>query len=138
MNDPDRVLAACAAAWLWLSTAIHPAAPWLLVAVIPFGINWTVRTWAPEVWQTIAELGPVGRAASKAWQAIPSAIIGAIIVSLGTGADLKLAAVGALWALVAPVSHEILKAASLSLAAATADRPIYIGGRWPAAGQGPL
>jgi len=105
MSDPypEQALVAMQVAWSWLETSVHPVAAWACVPLLAFIANLVIRTWLPGLWQSCARLGPVGVKASKAFQALPAVAMGAIIVSLGTDADLKLTVMGALLALAAPV-----------------------------------
>jgi len=128
----DKVLSACAAAWAWLALTIHPLAPWFCVPALCWLVLWAVRTWAPGAWQWVADKGPIGAAASKCFQALPSVALGAIIVAFATGADVKLTVTGAVVALGAPLWHEVLRWAS-----SKTPGPTYLGGSYPAAGSAP-
>ncbi len=127
---PERAHAAIQSVWTWLELSFHPLAPWVVSIAIVFGVQWAIRKWMPSAWQVVADLGPAGKKASKAWQALPSVMLGAIVVSLGTGADLKLTVIGALTALAAPLGHELLRWGTSKM-----PGPTYVGGSWPAAGS---
>jgi len=130
MNAADTVINAMQVAWLWLATELHPLAPWIAMVGLVFALVYSIRKWVPGVWQWAANKGPIGVAASKCFQAAPSVLLGALIVSISTGADVKLTVIGAVTALAAPLGHEIMKWAS-----ARTPGPTYLGGSWPAAGK---
>ena len=132
MTIVDIVIHSMQAAWLWLATTVHPLAPWVAMVGLVFAALYAVRKWAPGVWQWAADKGPIGVAASKCFQALPSVLLGALIVSISTGADVKLTVIGAVTALAAPLGHEVLKWAS-----SKTPGPTYLGGSWPAAGSAP-
>lgn len=125
----DKILTGCSFAWAWLGATVHPLAPWVAVVLLVWLANLGIRTWAPGAWQWVTSKGPAGAKLSKAFQALPSLLGGAIVVSLGTGADPRLTALGALAGLGAPVWHEILRWGSSKL-----PGPTYLGGAYPAAG----
>ena len=113
---------------VWTSLASTDAAlPWVLLPTILWLVQWAFRSKWPAAWQWAANLGPTGAAASKAWQALPSVVIGSVLCASATGlkpSDLALAAVVSCGA---PVWHEVLKWLS-------AHVPAYQGGNYPAAG----
>jgi len=102
--------ATCLAVWLWLYS-IHPALPWALIPLSSWLANWAIRRWSPTLWERCARLGPgaVGSMASKAFQALPSIVTGAIVSALASGLDLRQTVLGALVGLGAPIWHEFLK-----------------------------
>jgi len=135
---PAHVIDAIQTAWAWLATMIHPVAPYVCVLAALFLVQWAIRTWTPHLWQACAEIGPAGKAASKAFQALPSVALAALVFSLGTGGDTALIVTGAVSALFLPVGHETLKWASAKLSDLLPWLPRYYGGNWPAAGQAPI
>lgn len=89
---------------------------WPCVVVAALWVaQWAVRRWAPGVWEKMAdlpfrnELTEFDKRMRKVWQAIPSAVMGAVLFGLAGGGDIVDAAVGAVFALLAPIFHELLK-----------------------------
>lgn len=88
--------------------------PCVVVATL-WVVQWAVRRWMPGVWEKAAnlpfrdELTAFDKRMRKAWQAIPSAVGGAVLFGLAGGGDIVDAAIGAVFALLAPILHETLK-----------------------------
>lgn len=101
-------------AYNWLK-AIDPSLPRALFVALVFLTVMAWRKLLPESWIKFSNLVPVSdedtswfkATVRKAWQALPSALLGAVYGALGTGGDvlasLKLAAL----ALLAPVIHDV-------------------------------
>jgi hypothetical protein len=100
------------AAWLYLAT-LNADLPWLCVWASIFLIVYAVRKLAPSAWLAFelhspvhfADPAPLYAALHKAYQAIPSVLLGIGMSWLATG-DWKKAAIGALVGLVPPLTHE--------------------------------
>lgn len=117
-------------AWLWMvAVDVDPALPYAALPVAIWLATWAARRWWPGLWQWVARLGPVGTAASKAWQAVPSALLGAALAATA-GLNPQDVALAGMVSLAAPLWHELLKAAT----AAVPWLPNYLGGAFPAAG----
>ncbi len=94
---------------------IDPSLPRALFVALVFLTVLAWRKLSPGSWKTFSNVIPVSEADTnwfkatmlKVWQALPSALLGAVYGALGTGGDivasLKLAAL----ALLAPVVHEV-------------------------------
>lgn len=104
-----------AVAWL---TAIDPALPRaLLVGVVLLAV-WLLRKLFPRTWEWFARAVPVSvidpapalLVLSKAWQALPGAVLGAVALSFGNGGDVREAVRGAVYGALAALAHEVLKA----------------------------
>jgi hypothetical protein len=91
--------------------AIHPLLPQLLVMLTTWGTMYGVRRWLPGIWSRCVAWGPTGKALSHAWQALPSAVAGAVAGAAIGGGDVVQAAHGALAGLLAPALHHAAKAA---------------------------
>ncbi len=99
-------------AWL----AAHPDLARVALATVVFLIVYLVRKLAPSLWLRFEVLSPALNVESewlseqlhKLYQALPSAVLGAILGPLMTGGDWRQSALGALNGLAAPVSHELL------------------------------
>lgn len=106
---------------------VHPAVPAILMLVGIFGSQWAVRKFIPGVWEWCANLPFPGGAHKaplalfrKAWQALPSAAIGAFLTALAyPGANITDMVLGAICALLAPVFHEVVKALPVPYTGAT-------------------
>ena len=94
----------------------------VVLAFALWSAQWAVRRFAPKAWEFMADLiiadklkaGEVvtrfDLAFRKAWQAIPSAVVGAVALSVMGGGSFRDAALGAVYGLLAPALHEVLKA----------------------------
>lgn len=121
---------------LWLAgEAYNPLVPYLVIPLVGWAINYFIRKKWPGAWERFARLGPVSRAASKAWQALPSTMIGAAVGAAATGLDPTDTGLAALAGLVAPVAHELGRAVTTWINKRLPWFPIYYGGKWPAAGS---
>jgi hypothetical protein len=97
--------------------AINPDLPAALFVVLVFLTVLAIRKLFPGAWEKWAAVvpvlaidpSPVLVLLSKLWQAVPAAVIGAVLAALQSGADVKATVYGALLALVAPVAHELAK-----------------------------
>lgn len=104
------------AAWAKLA-ALSPEARWTALVAAIFLIVYLVRKFAPKLWLAfeakspfvVADPAPVLAALHKAFQAIPSVLLGIAIPALLSGGDVKAAAFGALMGLVPPVQHELAR-----------------------------
>lgn len=118
---------------------MHPALPWALLTLVIWLVAYAVRRWAPHSWEWAADLPWAvlfgdkpnqGRKlvvlARKAWQGVPSACAGALVGACASDSDYRTAWIGALAGTLAPVWHELLKAAPWIS---------YRGGKHPAAGS---
>jgi len=98
----------------WLTA--HPDLARVALATIVFLIVYLVRKLAPSLWLRFEGLSPALNIESewlseqlhKLYQALPSAVLGAILGPLMTGGDWRQALLGALNGLAAPLSHELL------------------------------
>jgi hypothetical protein len=109
-----RLLDSLSPVYTWLA-AIDPSLPRALFVALVFLTVLAWRKLSPGSWKAFSNLIPVSEEDTswfkatmlKVWQALPSAILGAVYGGLGTGgnvlASLKLAAL----ALLAPVVHEV-------------------------------
>jgi hypothetical protein len=105
-----------------LLDSVHPSLFLLTIAFALWGAQWAVRRWLPSVWEFAANLPWIDKlslgeqltrfdlAMRKAWQAVPSAVLGAVLMALATRGDLVDAGIGAAFGLLAPALHELLKA----------------------------
>lgn len=114
--------------------SFHPAAPAVVMLGAIFLSQYLVRRFIPGVWEWMANLPFPGGAHKpavillrKAWQALPSAGVGAFLGAFAYNGDTTAAVAGAIVALFAPVGHEMLKAA---------PSVPYRGGKPPAAEPG--
>lgn len=104
------------AAWAYLA-ALSPETRWSALVVAIFLIVFAVRKLAPKLWLAfearspfvVADPEPVLAAMHKAFQAIPSVLLGLVIPAVLTGGDWKSAAIGGLLGLVPPVQHELAR-----------------------------
>jgi len=121
---------------LWLAgEALNPAVPWMVLPLVSWLVTWFVRRRWPYAWTRFASWGPVSKAASKAWQALPGTLVGTSVAAAATGLDPGDTALAALMSLLAPVGHELGRAITTWLHKRWAWFPVYYGGAWPAAGQ---
>jgi hypothetical protein len=109
-----RLLDSLSPVYTWLA-AIDPSLPRALFVALVFLTVLAWRKLSPGSWKAFSSLIPVSEEDTswfkatmlKVWQALPSALLGAVYGALGTGgnvlASLKLAAL----ALLAPVVHEL-------------------------------
>lgn len=124
------VLAAIAAAWAWLGaqgTWTQPA----VVIFVSWLVPWVLRTYLPQQWETVTDavtkaLGhwlpdALVTKLRKAVQSVPSLCTAAAVCVLVEGGDLAGILRFELYALFAPIGHEIAK--------------YYKGGSFPAAGS---
>lgn len=94
-----------------------PGAACGLVVLAVFSLMYWVRRRFPKIWERCADLAPFLRgdvdpvlaALRKAWQAVPSAVAGAVMTALLSGGNLRAAELGAVLGLLAPVLHELAK-----------------------------
>jgi len=126
--------------WAYLAH-VSPYLPYALTVLVPcWVVPWGIRSRWPHAWERFARMSdslmasapfpidPAGKFAaafSKTFQAIPAALLGALALSVATGANPHDALKGAALGLLAPVWHEFLKMFTP-----------YIGGKFPAAGLG--
>jgi hypothetical protein len=110
--------------------SIHPAAPAAALILIVWVLQYLVRRFVPDAWERVANLPfpngahrPAVALARKAWQALPSTLLGAFIGALSGSGNATDAVVGALVSLGAPILHEVVKALPVP----------YVGGKPPAA-----
>jgi hypothetical protein len=103
--------------WRLALESFHPLAPATVLLVAIFGSQYLVRRFIPGVWEWMANLPfpggihkPLVALARKAWQAIPSAALGAFAASFAYGEDPYASIIGAILGLVAPIGHELAKA----------------------------
>lgn len=108
----------------WLE-GVHPGLGIVALAVGIWASMSAVRRWLPGVWEFMAnlpwtekltlgdELDRLDLLLRKAWQAIPSIVSGAVVLSLVTGGDWREAFIGAVVGAVAPIAHEALKRSPL-------------------------
>lgn len=104
------------AAWAYLA-ALSPETRWSALVVAIFLIVYLVRKFAPKLWLAfearspfvVADPAPVLAVLHKAFQAMPSVVLGAVIPAVLSGLDPKAAAIGALLGLVPPVQHELAR-----------------------------
>ena len=102
----------------WLSQNIDPSVPRALFVVTVLLVVYLVRKLFPRLWEGFARVVPVSvidpkpllLVLSKAWQAIPGTLIGAGLVALGAGGDIRSAVKGAAFGALAALAHEVLKA----------------------------
>ena len=109
-----------------------------LFAVVILVTAWLImagtRRFAPSLWETMAnlwwykklaigkELNRFDVAMRKAWQGIPSAIVGAVMLAMMTGGDWREAAWGAGIGILTPIAYEARKAIGKALAKLGAKR----------------
>jgi len=102
---------------IWLEN-LHPATPWALLTAAILVLQWGVRRAFPDLWERVANLPPnfeayqldgLVAAARKAWQALPSVLIGALYSAAVSGGSFRELWIGALSGVLAPVSYEIAK-----------------------------
>ncbi len=100
---------------------------WGALPVLLWFVQYLVRRYLPNLWERFANLGPFGSVdagpvlmlARKAWQALPSAVAGAVVLAAMTGGDVHAAALGAIKGALAPLLHEVLKWSPLPYQGAT-------------------
>jgi matrixin len=103
-----------AALHAWLSA--HPDLARVCLATIVFLVIYLVRKLLPSLWIRFELLSPALKIESewlsaqlhKLYQALPSAVLGAVMGPVLLGGDWKQALLGALNGLAAPASHELL------------------------------
>lgn len=103
---------------VWLAT-IDPALPRALLVALVFAAVYLIRKLFPRTWEFFARAVPVPvidpapllLVLSKAWQALPGALLGAVASALATGGDVRAAVKGAVFGALAAVAHEFAKAA---------------------------
>jgi hypothetical protein len=108
-----------------------PALPWVLLPTLLWLGQWAVRCKWPGAWEALARLGPTGAAASKAWQALPSSVIGCVVCAATVGIAPRDLALAAVVSNAAPVAHELLRYVTERVP----FLPTYLGGNYPAAGS---
>src|SRR5262245_21439642 len=94
-------------------SALNPDLPWALLALGVFVLVYMVRKAAPAVWlwfeakspalKHLDDPTPVLVAVHKAFQALPSVLLGALLPAVISGGDLRQAAAGAVMGLLPPV-----------------------------------
>lgn len=97
--------------------AINPDLPAAAFVALVFLVVLAIRKAFPSAWEKWSAVvpvlaidpSPVLVLLSKAWQAVPAAVIGAVLAALQSGADVRTTVYGALLALLAPVAHELAK-----------------------------
>lgn len=107
---------------------------WAALPLVLWFAQYLLRKLAPSFWEWCANLGPFGAVdlspaltlARKVWQALPSVVGGAVIMALMSGGDVRAAALGALKGALAPLLHELLKAAPIPYQGATNTAKIPI------------
>lgn len=100
----------------WL-TAISPELPWALLALGCFVAIYICRKFAPKLWLrfevlspfVVADPAPVLAALHKAFQAMPSVLIGLVLPAVISGGDWRMALTGGLVGLLPPILHELAK-----------------------------
>lgn len=101
--------------WLAAQNPVLPAVVLMLVIWLP---QWLIRRYLPNVWEIPATL-PFDKFGvpreklvllRKAWQAVPSIALAALVQALWTKGDPLAAVLGAAQGALAPVWHEIWKA----------------------------
>lgn len=89
--------------------SVHPGLPGVAMALAAWCFVYVLRTWTPGLWLWFEGLGPKAAGFSNAFQALPSALFGAVFGALGAGDDPTIAALGVLYATCAPALHHGLK-----------------------------
>lgn len=100
-----------------LALVANAEARWVALVVAIFLIVYLVRKFAPKAWLwfetrspfVVADPAPVLVALHKAFQAIPSVVLGMVIPAGLTGGDWKAALFGGLLGLLPPLKHELFK-----------------------------
>lgn len=126
-NSIEQFMASVHALRLYLETLWTPLPAVLLIVAIWLA-QYLVRRFAPDVWESVANLPfngarPAASVLRKAWQALPSVISGALVAALTGDGSFNDTFFGAVAGALAPVLHELLKAAPVP----------YVGGAPPAA-----
>lgn len=106
------------AAAAWLSANVDPSVPRALFVVAVLVTVLLIRKAFPRAWEAFARVvrvpvidpAPLLLLASKAWQALPGAVIGGVTLALGTGGDVRAAVKGVVFGALAALAHEVLKA----------------------------
>jgi hypothetical protein len=99
--------------------SVHQDLPWAAITLGVFLAVYLTRKLAPATWERFAaavpvlaiDPSPVLVALSKLWQALPAVLLGAALPALASGGNVKQALVGAAMGALAPVLHELAKAA---------------------------
>jgi hypothetical protein len=102
---------------VWLN-AVDPVLPRALLVTAVFVLVYVFRKLFPAVWELFARAVPVAVVdpapvlllLSKLWQALPGALLGAVMLAIGTGGDVRAALKGALGGALAAFAHEVFKA----------------------------
>lgn len=126
-QNVQQLMASVHALRLYLES-IHPALPAAILVAVIWLAQYLVRRFAPLAWETMANLPfngarPAATLLRKVWQALPSIATGAFLTSLTGDGSITDAVFGAVAGALAPVLHELLKAAPVP----------YVGGSPPAA-----
>ena len=96
--------------------ALDPNLPWAALSLAVFGIIYAIRKFLPSLWLQFSAFVPaidesrIRGALRKIWQALPGVAMGAVIPTLASGGDVKLALYGAVAGAFAPFIHEIAAA----------------------------
>lgn len=120
-NKLEQLRASIHALRLYLESW-HPAAPAILLIGAIWLAQYLVRRFVPNIWERIANW-PAASLFRKVWQALPSIAMGALLTSISGDGSITDAVFGAVAGALAPVLHEMLKAAPIP----------YRGGKPPAA-----
>lgn len=102
----------------WLSANIDPAVPRALFVIAILVSILLIRKAFPRAWEGFARAVPLPAidpqplllVLSKAWQALPATVLGAMTLALGSGGDIRSAVKGAAFGALAALSHEVMKA----------------------------
>lgn len=100
-----------------LALTANAEARWSALVFGIFLLVYFVRKFLPKVWLAfetlspfvVADPEPVLRQLHKAYQALPSILVGIVVPAVLTGGDWKAAGIGALLGLVPPLQHELAK-----------------------------
>lgn len=102
----------------WLSLNIDPAVPRALLIALVFAAVYAIRKLFPRAWEWFARAVPVPvidpapllLLLSKAWQALPAALLGGVATALTTGGDVTKTVKGVVFGALAALAHEFVKA----------------------------
>ncbi len=102
----------------WLAS-VDPAAPAATLVLTVFFAIYALRRWFPSAWLWLEhrlpfvgtlDYRPVATVVSKFVQALPGALLGAVVASLSSGASVKNAVFGVLAGFGASLVHEVMAA----------------------------
>jgi len=106
-----------------LLSEIHPLAPWLALALVPWAAVYVVRKCFPGIWLWLESWGPKDARASRVFLALPAVITTAALAAIGAGHDPRTFVEAACVAAIAPLMHHALKASPLPYKGELGDPP---------------